>query len=648
MTLAPPPAIRFLAIRDRALVVIDLAPAVAAGASAAGPARSRPGRGAGSRAAARAAATGQPRDLRGQHPLFDALLDGGLPPIGSTADGHLVRTVGLAWTLDDDALCLDVAGPPSRTTESTRSEQLQSLLRIRAAQVDRAWLAVADHGSPILLAGIAIGLQRDDSDRIVLHRIEQTIRRGDLIGGRVDLHGFEHAGVDRPAPAGSSAAGVMAPIGAAAHAGASSSADAAAALELGGATVGGVASDPRTPRRRRFPKSAAGRLAGLGVASLVVVAMVGQAIEGDDDATTEPPPRPLAAAVTQAAVDPDGVAIEAPAPFPATAASWVVAGPDGTPVRAEVDGDVIETAAAGLTWPIIDEVDGGYFVATHCGKDMWVDQDDVVRPEVRRGDGLRGAVIALDAGHGGIDSGAVGPNGLNEADLNLAIAERLQDMLERSNDIDLDTGSVTPGTQVPPVAAVVMTRDEQDANQGHQRTSLTFRGDLATGAEADATLSIHHNSGGTGTFTEPTTEVYYSIDDEASPRLAGLVLEELRRSLAPLDTVWGGSTLDGTIGRTGSDGEDYYAVLKHAEGPAVITEASYLSGPRGAELAATDEFQQAEAEAMYRALVRFLDTEADVGDTGDSGPVVSDPANYDIGGAAAMDFSSCSLAERDD
>lgn len=394
----------------------------------------------------------------------------------------------------------------------------------------------------------------------------------------------------------------------------------------------------RRTRAPDAPRPITERLGLVLVAALVAVAMVAATVADGPTAPTDvETARPVGAELAAAAT-----ASPRPTPTPTPRpvgdpASWVVAGPDGAPLAATPGGPIDEVAAPGLTWPILEEVDGGYRVATHCARDGWVDADDVERPNVARGAGMAGAVIVVDAGHGGLDAGASGPAGVLESEVNLAVAVRLRDLLERANDIDDETGEVTTGDTVPPVAAVVMTRDPDDGKGGDQRTALTFRGRLATGADADALVSVHHNAGDTRTLDEPPSEVFYSVADEESGRLAGLVLEELRRSLAPLADQWRGTTLAGTIGREDPDGTDYYTVLEQAEVPAVIAEALYLSDPAAEELAATDEFQEIYAEALYRALVRFLATEA-------TGSEVNEPIEFTPGDAEPYDYSSCSLA----
>ena len=83
---------------------------------------------------------------------------------------------------------------------------------------------------------------------------------------------------------------------------------------------------------------------------------------------------------------------------------------------------------------------------------------------------LAGLRIMLDAGHGGGDSGAVGPSGLMEKDANLVQAAWLERELAARG------------------ATVVQTRSD-DVSVG-----LDDRVWLASGAEIDMFISLHHNS----------------------------------------------------------------------------------------------------------------------------------------------------------
>lgn len=589
-------AIRFLVVRGKPLVVIDVGTSTSTGATT---------HGATSRATSRAGTTAQtPR-------LYRALMKAGLSAIEPHADAELSSDVGLYWVLDGDQVQLETVGG-------------RPMLRIGTSRVDQDWLeATRQHDATTLLAGIELGLDRDDSTRQVLNHIDRATRHDGLVGARVAVKIHHMAAVppwhgrdDAPAR--------------------SERADTRAARADTRATP---ADRDQPDDGRWWPPNPAGRFGLMGAAALLVVAMVGQAIVGEGISSALDPIRPLGFSSTDTTVT--LTSASDPSTNPGIPASWVVTGADGTPLQDSPSDTPTNVAAPGLTWPILEEIAGGYRVATHCSSETWVAVDDVARPNVARDDGMAGAVIVLDAGHGGLDSGAAGPNGLRESDLNLEVAERLQTMLSRSNDIDLDTGAVTNGTEEPSAAAVLMTRDQQDGKDGDQRTSLLFRGQLASVAEADAFLSIHHNAGDGETFDEPATEVYYSVADAESERLASLVIEELRRSLAPLAAQWRGNTIAGAIGRQDSDGTDFYTVLEQSTVPAIITEALYISDPDSEVLATTDEFQNAQAEALYRALVRFLDT-------GDTGPMVGPARDYAAGEPNPYDFSNCSLGVEGD
>ncbi len=83
---------------------------------------------------------------------------------------------------------------------------------------------------------------------------------------------------------------------------------------------------------------------------------------------------------------------------------------------------------------------------------------------------LEGLVICVDPGHGGLESGAIGPSGLCEAEVNLAIAKKFKTALEKEG------------------ATVFMTREE-DID-----VSLNDRVVFARDKKVDLLISVHNNA----------------------------------------------------------------------------------------------------------------------------------------------------------
>ncbi|HEX5042776.1 MAG TPA: N-acetylmuramoyl-L-alanine amidase [Candidatus Polarisedimenticolaceae bacterium] len=132
-------------------------------------------------------------------------------------------------------------------------------------------------------------------------------------------------------------------------------------------------------------------------------------------------------------------------------------------------------------------------------------------------------VIVLDPGHGGVETGAVGPNGVQEKEVVLDLARRLQNVLQRE-----------------PGVAVVLTRDEDRQVARDERTAI------ANQNRAELFVSLHLNSspakGATG------AETYFlsaEATDDAARTLAGVENEAARRGEAVVQTAaGGGQTLD--------------------------------------------------------------------------------------------------------
>lgn len=231
---------------------------------------------------------------------------------------------------------------------------------------------------------------------------------------------------------------------------------------------------------------------------------------------------------------------------------------------------------SGVVADIIDEVDGGYLILSPCAKEVVVSGGDV----------LSGAHVVLDAGHGGTEPGAVGPQGTPESEVNLAIALRVEALLTEAG------------------VSVVQTRSAD------YRISILARTAIATALQPLAFVSIHHNAAPDGPIGKPGSETYYQHLDPESKRLAGLIFEEAFAEFSKIDIEWMGDTDAGVKYRTGESGDDYYGILRRSAGvPATLTELLYLSNAPEEALLLSPEFQQTEAEIITRAILRFLTTE---------------------------------------
>ena len=266
--------------------------------------------------------------------------------------------------------------------------------------------------------------------------------------------------------------------------------------------------------------------------------------------------------------------------------------------------------AGNVPFAVLGTEQGGYRVLDVCNREGWLAADQVEVGEVlEERSGFGDAAFVIDAGHGLPDLGAVGPTRLLEAEANLDVTARLAELLRSPQDIDWATGTVTPGMQIPAAHTVVLTRPPDGPNAGDFEVGLTFRATLANTMGADAFVSIHHNSGGAVALDHPGSEAYVSAFDDDSARLGALMVDELRRSFASFEADWTGANGSGVFARIGSDGDDYYTLIAVADVPVTIVEGAYISNPSEEALAKTDTFRRAYAEAVYRALVRFVTTD---------------------------------------
>ncbi|NLG70063.1 MAG: N-acetylmuramoyl-L-alanine amidase, partial [Firmicutes bacterium] len=179
---------------------------------------------------------------------------------------------------------------------------------------------------------------------------------------------------------------------------------------------------------------------------------------------------------------------------------------------------------------------------------------------------LTGRTVAIDAGHGGHDPGAIGASGTPEKVYNLDIAQRLATLLES-------------------VGVEVSMSRRTDVYVG-----LDDRVAVAVKAGADVFVSVHNNA--STSRRAVGTEVFYSPNDPASQRLAELLYDSL---LDKLDRPARGVRMRRDL-----------RVLRLAPMPAALVEVAFVDNPEDEGRLRDPSFRQQAAEAMFAAIVSFL------------------------------------------
>ena len=189
--------------------------------------------------------------------------------------------------------------------------------------------------------------------------------------------------------------------------------------------------------------------------------------------------------------------------------------------------------------------------------------------------GIKGHTIVIDPGHGGSDTGAVGPSGLTEKDVTLAVSQKVKTLLESSG------------------ARVVMTRDRDVDVYGRNATDrqeLQARvnvGEFTPGA--NIFVSIHCNA-----FSNPAAkgmETYYFPGSTRGEKLASSIYDELLK--------------DGGLSGRGVRTANFY-VIKHSSMPATLLELAFITNPREEALLGDDKYQTTLAKAIVRGISRYF------------------------------------------
>jgi N-acetylmuramoyl-L-alanine amidase len=222
--------------------------------------------------------------------------------------------------------------------------------------------------------------------------------------------------------------------------------------------------------------------------------------------------------------------------------------------------------------------------------------------------GLKIGRIVIDAGHGGHDTGTIGPTGLMEKDLCLDVALRLGKIIQ----------------QRLPGADIVYTRSDDTFIPLEDRTRL------ANEAKADLFISIHANSSqdhaarGIETYylnLKGSAEAMEVASRENAVSQDGIHdLEELVKKIARTDKIDESrefaediqDSLSKRIQKASKTVKNRgvrkapFVVLIGADMPSILTEISFLSNPADEQLLKKPDYRQRVAEGLYQGVASYL------------------------------------------
>lgn len=194
---------------------------------------------------------------------------------------------------------------------------------------------------------------------------------------------------------------------------------------------------------------------------------------------------------------------------------------------------------------------------------------------------VSGKTIVIDAGHGKPDEGAQSSRGTTEAETNLKIALKLQNLLEQSG------------------SSVILTRSDENAIYDLDAKTLKEkkisdihnRVKIGNESSADIFVSIHLNKIPQQQYDGWQT--FYNAESQDGQKLAVAIQNNLNNAIQKENN------------RVAKSIENIY-IIKHVEIPITIVECGFLSNPEEEQKLLEDEYQDRLAWGIYNGIVDYF------------------------------------------
>ena len=221
--------------------------------------------------------------------------------------------------------------------------------------------------------------------------------------------------------------------------------------------------------------------------------------------------------------------------------------------------------------------------------------------------GLKIGRIVVDAGHGGHDTGTIGPTGFKEKDLVLDVSLRLGKLLENKLGAD-----------------VVYTRDDDTFVPLETRTAI------ANQNQADLFISVHANSSDDASargvetyylnFTSSADALEVAARENSVSEKSIHELQDLVKKIALKDKIdeskefasnvqsalYSGLNAKGGGPRNRGVKKAPFVVLIGANMPSILAEISFVSNPNDERKLQKADYRQKIAESLYRGIAKYV------------------------------------------
>jgi N-acetylmuramoyl-L-alanine amidase len=220
--------------------------------------------------------------------------------------------------------------------------------------------------------------------------------------------------------------------------------------------------------------------------------------------------------------------------------------------------------------------------------------------------------IALDAGHGGEDPGAVGKGGTREKVVTLAIAKRLKTRLERFPNVRV--ALTRDGDFFVPLGTRV-----QKARRVHSDLFVSIHADAWIKPEArGSSVFVLSEKGASSSAArwlaqkENDADLVGGVNLKIKDPFLAKTLLDLSQTATKTDSLRLANAVLGELGNINrlhksAVEQAGFAVLKAPDIPSILVETAFISNPEEEKKLADSSYQDKMADALARGILRYLE-----------------------------------------